>query len=118
MEEINDKNDNLENNFFNTNIIHSDLTFKDILDAQSILDPMEQQLFYLSRYFNLTKEKIESMPYHQVTPMIAEMSAYMEKAMKLAYLPKVKIKTVEKSDSIKKNELKSVTRAELLDLDE
>ena len=59
----------------------SGLTFKDIIDGNIITNPMEQQLFYLSRYFNLPKKTIEAMPYHEVLPMMNEMSKYIEKAM-------------------------------------
>lgn len=53
-----------------------DLTYKDIMDAMVIKDPMEQQMFFLSRFFEIPIDTLNDMSALDVYPMIIEMNEF------------------------------------------
>ena len=55
-----------------------ELTWNDIYNGMSIKNPMEQQLFFLSRFFNIPHEQIQNMIMSEIYPMIKELNIYME----------------------------------------
>jgi len=55
-----------------------ELTWKDIMDTCQIKDGMEQQIFLLSRFFNMGIENVQALPLQVIHPMMAEMNEYFE----------------------------------------
>lgn len=56
-----------------------ELTWKNVYEGMSIKNPMEQQLFFLSRFFNIPQSTLEKMSMEVIYPMIAEMNEYFER---------------------------------------
>ena len=54
-----------------------ELTWNDVWEGMNIRDPMKQQLFFLSRFFNIPHEQIQEMKMSEIVPMIKELNAYM-----------------------------------------
>jgi len=87
------------------------LTMEDILnsfnmDISTPLQQWEQQIFLLSKFHNISIDKIKSMPMHEVTPLLNELTEYLEKIEKE--------KKIFPSPS--KNKLEDDTRFDLLDI--
>jgi len=59
-----------------------DLTYRDIMDACGIKNSMEQQMFLLSRFFEISIDDLNEMSAIDVYPMITEMNEFFEKMEK------------------------------------
>jgi len=55
-----------------------ELTWNDVWEGMNIRDPMKQQLFFLSRFFDIPQKQLEQMPIPEIYPMITEMNEYFE----------------------------------------
>ena len=55
------------------------IIFKDVMEGAKIQDPYEQQLFFLSRFFNKPIKEIEVMSMTEVAPMMKELDNYIRK---------------------------------------
>ncbi len=54
------------------------ITFSDLIQCQTIENPMAQQLFLLSRFFNISESEIGEMGIGEIQPMLEEMNKYFE----------------------------------------
>jgi hypothetical protein len=66
----------------------NELTMGDIVRGMKMENPMDQQVFFLSRFFNLTQRQVEDTPYQDIYPMIEEMNKYFKKIEPLAFFDK------------------------------
>lgn len=66
------------------------ITFSDLMNSQNITNPMEQQLFLLSRFFSKPMAEIGNMSIDEVKLMSDEMNVYFEKTQKEFHVSKFK----------------------------
>lgn len=84
------------------------ITFSDLMNSQNITNPMEQQLFLLSRFFSKPMAEIGNMGIDEVKLMLDEMNVYLEKTQKEFHVSKFK-EYKEESEPIN-------SRSEILDI--
>ena len=96
------------------------ITVKDSIEMQKYKDPMEQQIFLISRYFDISMEDIKncSMPVYQ--KMSEEVMAYLNRELDdgsdyLQYVEKQK--HIEKQKQYSDKEQITINRSELMDFD-
>jgi pyruvate/2-oxoacid:ferredoxin oxidoreductase beta subunit len=66
------------------------ITFQNIIDATKMREQgknhLEIQLFLLSRFYNIDKKKLQTMPWSDIQPLAKKLEEYLSKEEEMASL--------------------------------